>query len=250
LNLNQAFQEISEYLQIDINKLKEKYEEISKKYEGYNKWSHVTEEEFEEFIQNIRNPSQLRDFYANTKNYIFELMEYHATEVKSKMRKHCIEIMKEHNVKTVLDYGCGIGQDSIEAAEAGLRAIAFDLPGKTFEFAKWRFKKRNLNITSIELTSDEKLPEKYDAVTCFEVVMHTPDPIKVIQKIYQILNENGLLFFTARFKGYKLALEYNQKYAGKFDGIIQDIGFERIIKKHMWGPTNEDGKYLYVYKKL
>ncbi len=80
--------------------------------------------------------------------------------------------------------------------------------------------------------------------------MHTPDPIKVIQKIYQILNENGPLFFTARFKGYKLALEYNQKYAGKFDGVIQDIGFERIIKKHMWEPTNEDGKYLYVYKKL
>jgi len=87
-------------------------------------------------------------------------MEYHSTVVKSRMRQRCIEIMIEHKINSVLDYGCGIGQDSIEAVEAGLNATVCDLSGKTLNFAKWRFKKRNLPIKIIEITSHKPLIKK------------------------------------------------------------------------------------------
>ena len=250
MNLREAFEEISEYLQIDLDEIMGLYSAISKKYKGFNKWSHLSEEEFNSLKLDIRDSEQLRNFYANTDNYIFELMEYHSTEEKGKMRQRCIEIMKKLGVKNVLDYGCGIGQDNIDAANAGLKAIACDIPGKTLDFAKWRFKKRKLDIDIITIMSEKPLKEKYDAITCFEVIMHTTDPIGIIRHIYKHLQNDGLLFFTARFKGYSLALRYNQKYEGVFDDIIQDIGFKRLYKDHMWGPKNKKGKFLFVYQKI
>ncbi len=250
MNLQEAFSEIAEYLLIDLDTLLKKYYEISNKYKGYNKWSNVTEEEFKQMNLDITNSKELMNFYANTENYIFELMEYHATEAKAMMRKRCIEIMKKHKIQTVLDFGCGVGQDSIDAAMCGLKAIACDIPGLTLDFAKWRFKRRNLSIDIIEIISDQPLKNSYEAITCFEVVMHTTDPEKIIRHLHQHLIENGLLFFTARFKdNYSLALKYNQKYESIFDGVIQSIGFKRIYREHMWGSRNEQGKYLYVYKK-
>ena len=58
--------------------------------------------------------------------------------------------MKKNGVKKVVDYGAGIGQDSIMRAMNGMEAAAVDLPGKTFDFAKFRFKKRGLNIKTID----------------------------------------------------------------------------------------------------
>lgn len=37
MNLEEAFSEIAEYLNIDLKELLKKYNEISKKYSGYNK---------------------------------------------------------------------------------------------------------------------------------------------------------------------------------------------------------------------
>ena len=80
--------------------------------------------------------------------------------------------------------------------------------------------------------------------------MHTTDPVKVIEHLHENLKLGGLLFFTARFKGnYNLALKYNERYEGKFNDIIQKIGFSILLKDHMWGPKTEEGKYLYVYQK-
>ena len=105
-------------------------------------------------------------------------------------------------------------------------------------------------IEIINITSDDPLIDTYDAITCFEVVMLTTDPLKTITHLYNHLRKNGLFFFTARFKGnYCLVPEYNEKYEDTFDEEIQNIGFKRLYKEHMWGPPNKDGKYLYVYQK-
>ncbi len=250
MNLKEAFTEISEYLDINVEEILNKYEEISKKYEGHSKWRHITEEEFMKLKINNKNIKELRDFYSKTENYIFELMEYHSTEAKHKMRRRCIEILKNYNIKNVLDYGCGVGQDSIEAAIEGIHSVAFDIPGKTLDFARWRIKERNLNIDVVEIKSDEPLIDSYKAIMCFEVVNVTVDPVKTVKHLYEHLDKNGILLITARFKdNYKLVPEYNIKCEENFYDLIQDIGFELLHKEHMWGPENNNGKYLYVYKK-
>ena len=124
MSLKNYFAEIAEYFNLDIEDLMKRHLEVSQKYDGYSKWAKVTEKEFDELKLDTKDSVQLKEFYTNTDNYIYELMEYHSTDVKAKMRQHCIEIMKKHKTTNVLDFGCGIGEDSIEAAMVGIKAIA------------------------------------------------------------------------------------------------------------------------------
>jgi 2-polyprenyl-3-methyl-5-hydroxy-6-metoxy-1,4-benzoquinol methylase len=49
----------------------------------------------------------------------------------------------------VLDFGCGIGNSSIIAAQNGLDVTAVDVQGKTLDFVKFRNNKHKLNIKVI-----------------------------------------------------------------------------------------------------
>ena len=243
--------EASEFLGIPKEGILRGFEEASKKYPGFLKWTHISEEEWLAKNLNQNNEEDIARFYQETPNYIFELIESHSTSDKKRLVQKVIEIMKKNNVKKAVDYGAGIGQDSIMQTLEGLETTAVDLPGKTFDFAKFRFKKRDLNIKTIDIIP-EKLPlqEKYDAITCFEVMQHLLNPEEVLEHFYEHLNSEGLLIMTARFKGnYALALKENEKYHSSFDDIIKSKGFKQIEKIHMWGPEGEKGKYLEVYKK-
>ena len=242
--------EASEFLKIPEEEILKRFEEASKKYPGFLKWTHVSEEEWLKKNINQGDEKEVAKFYQETPNYILELIEYHSTSDKQRLTQTAIEIMKKNNVKSVVDYGCGIGQDSIMQAKAGLKATAVDLPGKTFDFVKWRFKKHKLDVKTIDIVPG-KLPlqENYDAIMCFEVIQHLKNPEKAIEHFYEHLNSSGILLLTYRFKGnYALALKENEKYDGNFKEVIESKGFKQAERLHMWGPV-DGGKYLEVYKK-
>ena len=63
-------------------------------------------------------------FIVTTPNYIYELMEYHSTDSKQKLSQTVIELIKEHEFKTVLDFGAGICQDSIVCSKRRVRSYS------------------------------------------------------------------------------------------------------------------------------
>ena len=73
------------------------------------------------------------------------------------MSQTVIELIKEHEFKTVLDFGAGICQDSIVAVREGLEATAADIPGKTFDFGKWRIKKYNNSHHKLQIPYPNQL---------------------------------------------------------------------------------------------
>jgi len=249
LNLDSALAEVAEYLGQDVEELKKKYQEVAAKYDGYLKWTKVTDEEWKSRNINEQNSKEVMNFYATTPNYMIELMEYHATEDKQRLTQTVVDYTKEKGKKTIVDFGAGVAQDSIMAAQAGLVATAADIPGQTFDFAKWRIKKYGVNVKTVDILKEEPLVEKYDAISCFEVLQHIVDPVRTLKHFHQHLNQGGLLFITTRFRGnYSLALTHNEKFEDNFSQVVQDNGFELVEKIHQWGPK-EGGKYLYVYAK-
>ena len=246
------FYEISVYLKIPLDVIKKKYLKINNN--KYVKWTEITDNEFKntvpEYNKDDIDEKILFNFYSKTTNYIYELSEYHSLEERKKLTLTCIGIMKNNNINTVLDFGCGIGQDSIIATINGLEASACDIDGVTLEFARWRFRERNLNIETITIINDTPLSKKYDSITCFEVIMHVPNVEKTLKHLYESLNDNGLLFITWRFvNNYSLALNKNIKYNDIIVDIINNTKFKLLNKIHMWGSENNDGKYLFVYTK-
>lgn len=240
----------SEFLNIPINALEETYNKVLNQYSGYSKWQNITAKEWEDLKIDQSDQQSVFDFYTNTPNYIPECIEYHSGVKKQQLITQYVEILKQYNCKEVVDYGCGIGQDSIIQAQNNITATACDIDGITYGFAKWRFNKYKLNIEALNIEIDSfPLRKKYDAITCFEILQHVPDPVNLVENFYTHIRKGGLFITTMRFTdNYPLALDKNKKYQGEMSKIIEEIGFTAIDKIYQWGEGNR-AKYLEIYQK-
>ncbi len=250
LDLDGGLKELAEYLGKPCNDFKKELEKASGKFGGFGKYVKVTEDEWNSMKIDEDDINEVMGFYAQTENYMPELTIIASTEDKQKLCRFVIGYLLKENVKKIVDYGCGVGQISIIGALNGLDMTSVDIEGKTFEFTKWKFKKYGVNVKTIEIKNDKPLKEKYDAITCFEVLQHVPDVEKKLERFYESLNEKGLLLITRRFIGnYSLALKKNEKYEEIFEDVVKSKGFKLIEKVHMWGNKDNSGKWLEIYRK-
>ena len=249
MNIDEALREIAKYQNIEFKEILNKYNTISKKYPGYVKWSNLSASEWD--MMNIKQDDvkSVMEFYKKTPNYIFELMEYHSTEAKQRLSNTIIDVCKENNFDKILDFGAGVCQDSINAARNNFDATAADIPGKTFDFGKWRIESKNVKVKTIDIMNEEPLVENYDAITCFEVLQHVVNPEKTLVHLRDHLKLGGILFITTRFKNnYSLALKHNECLENTFEEFIQKHDLIIKEKKHMWGEK-ERAKFLYLLRK-
>lgn len=177
-------------------------------------------------LKSPQNPDEIKKFYRETENYIFELACWHRSPQRKQLTRMAVEVCKYNELHTILDFGCGIGQDGISLAEAGFKVTLSDLPGKTFDFAKWRAEKRGLNISFVNSC---ELEEEYDAILCFDVLEHLWEPKQTVEYLHEHLRDDGILLVTVNFKHseiHPMHLESNEKYLGdEFHQMMSDSGF-------------------------
>ena len=113
--------------------------------------------------------------------------------------------------KKILDVGCGGGILAESLALKGANVKGIDLADGPLEVAKIREQKRNLGITyeKIETSKLIKKKEKFDVITCLEMLEHVPDPEKTVKECSELLNNNGDIFFSTinrNLKAFTLAI--------------------------------------------
>ena len=99
MNLEENLREIAEYFGIEFNSILNDYNEVKVKYPGFVKWSNLSAEEWNGKKIDQSDINEVMNFYRNTPNYIYELMEYHSTDSKQMLSKTVIELIKEHKFK-------------------------------------------------------------------------------------------------------------------------------------------------------
>jgi len=206
--------EVSQYLNWDISQaLKALFYGGSMIADEWNQKSPPTAEE-------------ITDFYRQTENYIFDLAGWHREPTRKKLAETAIKICKQNKTQKILDFGCGIGQDGISFSEAGFDVALADLPGKTFDFAKWRIEKGSLSIKTINV---DELDEMYDAILCFDVLEHLWEPEKTLRYLHDHLSDEGIMLITASFghdEIHPMHLERNVRYLGvEFVKMMERVGF-------------------------
>lgn len=101
--------------------------------------------------------------------------------------------------RNVLDLGCGGGIFSEALAKEGAQVTAIDLAKKSLKIAKLHALEAELNIDYRQISAEDlaqESPEKFDIVTCMEMLEHVPDPQSIVSSCAQLLKPNGLVFFA------------------------------------------------------
>lgn len=113
-------------------------------------------------------------FYKENKYYIFDLIDWHMKTTRSFDMRLAENIRNKYpNAKTILDFGSGCGQNAIELTKAGYVVSMTDYDGYTSQFARFRVKKRGLDIKFYDI--EKPIDDKFDIILAFDVLEHVPD---------------------------------------------------------------------------
>lgn len=114
------------------------------------------------------------------------------------------------NDREVLDIGCGGGILSESLYDKGARVTAIDATLDVINTAKHHAHNKSINY--IHTTAEEcavENKERFDIITCMELLEHVPDPKSLINAALSMLKPGGLIFLSTinrNLKAYMFAI--------------------------------------------
>ena len=101
--------------------------------------------------------------------------------------------------KQVLDVGCGGGILSESLAQTGAEVTGIDLAERSLKIARLHSLESGVPV-KYEMISAEDMadqhPERFDVVTCMEMLEHVPDPGSIIAACAKLVKPGGWVFFS------------------------------------------------------
>lgn len=165
------------------------------------------------------------DFHRLNKSNIYCLTKWNCEERYQNLIRY-INYIAKLRPGQILDFGGGIGELSINLASGVNKVDYLEVPGNTLEYAKWRFKKRYLDIGIY--TSLNQIKKEYEIITCIDVFEVLEKPLSHLKKFYELLKPNGLLIFNIGEVGIKehpMNLERNKEFFNNIEKHCLELGF-------------------------
>lgn len=122
-------------------------------------------------------------------------------------RKHnVIAILKNHSeIKSFLDIGCGAGELACTLAENGMKGTALDFSEYAIKVATGLQDKRGISTSDLQFKLgglENVKGKKYDLVSCFEVLEHIEDDMKILKDLISHSKKYVLISVPAKQKLY------------------------------------------------
>jgi SAM-dependent methyltransferase len=191
-----------------------------------------------------KSPAGTKEFFEEIEAYRYEKLEYLAEAID----------FPRFAGKTVLDLGCGVGNDLARFAKAGAVVTGIDLAGHSVELAKDNFRFRELSGEFRKMDGEHlDFPrDHFDAVFCHTVLHFTPNPAAMIAEIHRVLKPGGEAiimtvnrhsWMNAMRKLMKIELDhldapvfYNFSIA-EFERLLEPFADVRIVPHRFPVPT-------------
>ena len=153
--------------------------------------------------QGPMTPERMAAFYKQTKNYIYELGEWHLfVPGKRESDVALVEDMRRKRPKNILDFGGGAGLMAMPLARAGFDVTLADLDGTSLEFAVFAAKRRGVKLKIWKSDVEPAPPDaKYDVILALDVLEHLPKDVlrSVVDKLIALKHAKTEIVISAPF---------------------------------------------------
>ena len=116
------------------------------------------------------------------------------------LRVDFIEERPSMKDKKVLDVGCGGGILAEALSELGANVTGIDASENTIGVAKSHSRSIGSDVIYIQNTIEEFISshpnEKFDVITCLEMLEHVPSPNEILKSCSNLLKDDGNIFFS------------------------------------------------------
>ncbi len=115
------------------------------------------------------------------------------------LRLGWIDGIAQLNGKTALDVGCGGGILSESMARQGATVKGIDLSRKALQVADLHSLESGIHVDYEEVAVEAlaaREPERFDVVTCMEMLEHVPNPSSVVSACAKLARPGGTVFFS------------------------------------------------------
>lgn len=106
------------------------------------------------------------------------------------LRKKLNMLNKMSRKKKILDFGTGTGYFLNHLNHAGFETTGVEISEKAREFGREKF---GLDIRSPQSIFKESFPSGFGYITFWHVLEHVYNPSSVLKRLYDLLDDNGLL---------------------------------------------------------
>ncbi|MDI6883208.1 MAG: class I SAM-dependent methyltransferase [Patescibacteria group bacterium] len=119
-------------------------------------------------------------------------------EPANNFAKRAFKLIKEKNLKTLLDLGCGDGRDSIYFSNNGLKVTAVDFSESGINKLKSQNEKINCIVKDIRNISFAE--NSFDVIYAHLTLHYFDDKTtsKIFNNLYEILKKGGLIFVKCK----------------------------------------------------
>ena len=152
-----------------------------------------------ETSRNNFSPEELRKFESAAHDWWDPHGDFKPLHAINPLRLGYIEARTKIAGKYVLDVGCGGGLICEAMARRGAQVTGIDLGEAALNVARMHMAQSCLNIDYRHYTAEALVgvsTDRYDVVTCLEVLEHVPDPASTIAACSQLTRDDGDLFFS------------------------------------------------------
>ena len=111
--------------------------------------------------------------------------------------------------KKILDVGCGGGILSESLANEGADVTGIDQGDRVIKIAKLHAKESGIKVKYKHINIEDfykNTDEKFDVITCLEMLEHVPDPNSIINTCSKLLMPGGKIYFSTINKNLKAFL--------------------------------------------
>lgn len=158
----------------------------------WNRANNIAADEWKKFAPH--DEKTFEQYYEKSKAYIDAMAAYNETGKKLRLFSKIYKVIENlGDVKSIVDFGCGVGSDSLEFASLGFDVTAMDVPSIALDFVRFRQNKHHIKFNI--LTTKFDIPH-CDLILSLDTLEHVFDPYETLKKFFKA-NPKYILLTTA-----------------------------------------------------